>query len=58
MAVDDYAANIVKRIFVDIASGKSRAEVAAELNKEKIVPPIIYMNMTFSKKKKYYCDWL
>ena len=57
LAVDDYAANIVKRIFVDIASGKSRAEVAAELNKEKIVPPIIYMNMTFSKKKKYYCDW-
>ena len=57
LVVDNYAANIVKRIFVDIASGKSRAEVAAELNKEKIVPPIIYMNMTFSKKKKYYCDW-
>lgn len=57
LSIDDYAANIVKRIFVDIANGNSRAEVAEKLNKEKIVPPIIYMKMTFSKKKKYYCDW-
>ena len=57
LAIDEYAANIVKRIFVDIASGKSRGEVAEELNKEKIVPPVLYLKMTPSKGKKYYYDW-
>lgn len=57
LEIDDYSSKIVKRIFTDIASGKSRNQVAQELNDEKIVPPVIYMNMTPSKNKKYYYDW-
>lgn len=57
LEIDEYAANIVKRIFTDIASGKTRQEVATELNKEKILPPVIYLKMTPSKNKKYYYDW-
>lgn len=57
LEIDDYSAGIVKRIFSEIASGRTRSEVADGLNKDEIVPPIIYMNMTQSKKKKYYFDW-
>lgn len=57
LEIDEYSAGIVKRIFTEIASGKTRSEVAEGLNKDKITPPIIYMNMTQSKKKKYYFDW-
>ena len=57
LEIDEYAANIVKRIFSEIASGKSRKEVAEGLNKDSIIPPIIYMKMTPRKDKKYYYDW-
>ena len=57
LKIDEYSAGIVKRIFTEIASGKARSEVAEGLNKDKITPPIIYMNMTQSKKKKYCFDW-
>lgn len=57
LEIDEYAANIVKRIFTSIASGKTKKEVANELNEDKILPPILYMNMTPSRDKKYYNDW-
>ena len=57
LEVDEYSASIVKRIFSSIASGMSRKEVADVLNNEKIAPPVIYMNITPSKNKKYYYDW-
>lgn len=57
LKIDEYAASIIKRIFTSVASGKTREEVAQELNADKIIPPIIYMNMTPSKNKKYYNDW-
>ena len=57
LEIDEYSASIVKRIFCEVASGKSRSEVANELNRDGIIPPILYMNMTQSKKKKYYYDW-
>ena len=57
LEIDEYAANIVKRIFTEIASGKTRKEMADILNEEKIVPPMLYMKMTPSKKKKYFYDW-
>lgn len=57
LEIDDYASNIIKKIFTDIASGKTREEVAEELNKEKIVSPMKYKKMTPSKNKKYYYDW-
>lgn len=57
LEIDDYAAGIVKRIFTEIASGKTREEVATGLNEDKIIPPVLYMKMTPSKNKKYYYDW-
>ena len=57
LEIDEYSSMIVKRIFTNIASGKSREEVAQELNEDKILPPVIYMNMTPSRNKKYYYDW-
>ena len=57
LEIDEYASSIVKRIFTEIASGKTRQEVADGLNKDKIIPPVLYMNMTPSKNKKYYYDW-
>ncbi len=57
LEIDEYSAGIVKRIFSEVASGRTRSEVADGLNKDEITPPIIYMNMTQSEKKKYYFDW-
>lgn len=57
LEIDDYAAGIVKRIFSEIASGMKRSEVADGLNRDGIIPPVIYMNMTPSKNKKYHYDW-
>ena len=57
LEVDEYAAGIVKRIFTEVASGKTRQEVADGLNNDKIIPPVLYMNMTPSRDKKYYYDW-
>lgn len=57
LEIDEYAAGIVKRIFMSIAIGKTRSEIAEELNKDKILPPFLYMNMTLNKNKKYYNDW-
>lgn len=57
LEIDEYAAGIVKRIFASIASGKTRNEVTDELNKDKVLPPVIYMNMTPSRNKSYYYDW-
>ena len=57
LEIDEYAGNIVKRIFTEIASGKSRVDVANGLNADKVIPPVIYMNMTPSRNKKYYYDW-
>ncbi len=57
LEVDENAANVVKRIFTEVASGKTRQEVADGLNRDKVIPPFIHMKMTPSKKKKYYYDW-
>lgn len=57
LIIDETAASVVKRIFTSIASGKTRVDIANELNNEKIPPPMIYMNITPSKNKKYYYDW-
>lgn len=57
LEIDENAANIVKRIFSEISSGKSRNEVAEGLNNDGIITPVVYMNMTPSRNKKYYYDW-
>lgn len=57
LEIDEYAASIIRRIFLSIANGKKQKDVAEELNKENILPPILYMNMTLNKNRKYFCDW-
>lgn len=57
LEIDEYAASIVKRIFTEIASGKTSKEVADGLNNDKVIPPIVYMKMTPSKNKLYHYDW-
>ena len=57
LEIDENVSNIVIRIFEDIANGKSRAEIAEELNEEKIKTPMEYLKMTESSNKKYYYEW-
>lgn len=57
LEIDEEAAKVVRRIFSSIASGMTRNDVANELNRDKILPPMVYMKMTYSKGKKYYDDW-
>ena len=54
---DEKVKNIIQRIFEDIANGKTRKQVAQNLNKEKILSPIQYLKMTKSKNKIYYDKW-
>jgi len=57
LVIDIEAAKIVKRIFNEIAEGKSREEVAKSLNDDKVQSPMKYLGMTPNKNKKYYYDW-
>ena len=57
LEIDEDAASVVKRIFTEIASGKTRKEVADGLNNDKVIPPVLYMKLTPSKNKRYYYDW-
>ena len=55
--IDENVSDIVKSIFVNIANGKTRSEVAKELNEKKIMPPIEYLKMSKCNNKKYYYEW-
>ena len=57
LEIDEEAAKVVKRIFEEIAQGKTRHEVAAELNNENITSPLVYLEMTETPGRKYYHDW-
>ena len=54
---DEKAKTIIQRIFEEIANGKTRNQVAQNLNKEKILSPMEYLKMTKSKNKIYYDKW-
>ena len=54
---DEKAKTIIQRIFEEIANGKTRNQVAQNLNKEKILSPMQYLKMTKSKNKIYYDKW-
>lgn len=54
---DDKVSSIVKKIFQDIINGKSREEIANDLNLKHIPSPMLYMNMTKSRGKNYYDKW-
>lgn len=57
LEIDNAVSFVIKRIFNEIASGKSRKEVAERLNIDGILPPVVYKNMTLSKKNIYYSEW-
>lgn len=57
LEIDDNVSFVIRRIFNEIASGKSRREVAEGLNNDGILPPVIYTNMTLCKNRKYYNEW-
>lgn len=57
LEIDKYASTIITRIFKEIANGNSRIEVAKELNKEKILPPSVYMQMTTPSNRQYRKKW-
>ncbi len=57
LEIDEEAAKIVRRIFQSIADGKSRKQVAQELNQENVEPPILHLKMTQSSKVNYHFDW-
>lgn len=50
MVPDEEPARIVKRIFKEVAAGKSQTEVAAALNKEGILTPYQYRMRRNPKK--------
>lgn len=57
LRIDEFASKIVKRIFEEIASGKSRKELAEKLNEEGILSPMQYLKMTKSRNKNYFDEW-
>lgn len=52
---EPFGAEIVRRIFRDYADGKSMYQIAKELNKEHVDPPIIYARKRDGKE--YGCRW-
>lgn len=57
LKIDEFASKIVKRIFEEIANGKSRKEVAQRLNDEGILSPMQYLKMKKSRNKNYFDEW-
>ncbi len=57
LEIDKYASTIITRIFKEIANGNSRIEVAKQLNKEKILSPSVYMQMTTPSNRQYRKKW-
>ncbi len=57
LKIDETASKIVKRIFEEIASGKTRKDVANRLNEEGILSPMQYLKMTKSRNKNYFDEW-
>ncbi len=51
--IDEYAANIVKRIFKEYSSNKSPGLIASDLNKDKILTKAEYIHK-LTNVKKYY----
>ena len=54
---DEKVKDIIQRIFEEIANGKTRNQIAQNLNEEKILSPMQYLKMTKSKNKIYYDKW-
>ena len=57
ITVDEYAANIVKRMFSMALNGHSCRKIATILNEEKIPTPAIYAGLTMSNSGPYSGVW-
>lgn len=54
LVVDEEAADIVRKIFVDYSQGKSGREIANELNSKGVLSPLAYRNKQLGKESKKY----
>lgn len=57
LKIDKVASKIVKRIFESIAAGKTRKEVAEELNKDNILAPSVYLGLSLDTNKHCSYKW-
>ncbi len=57
LIIDEYAANIVKRIFDMYISGMTTYKIADKLNSENIEPPAVYLKMNLVHKSKDFDKW-
>ncbi len=57
LIVDEYAANIVKRIFDMYISGMGCYKISEKLNQENIEPPAVYLKMNLVHRSEDYYKW-
>ncbi len=57
LIIDEYASNIVKRIFEMYVSGMSSYQIADILNNENIEPPAVYLKMNLVHKSENFYKW-
>lgn len=57
LLVDDYAGNIVKRIFEMYVNGMSTYKICDVLNSENIEPPAVYLKMNLVHRSENYYKW-
>lgn len=57
LLVDEYAANIVKRIFEMYVNGISTYKISSILNSENVEPPAVYLKMNLVHKSKDFDKW-
>lgn len=57
LMIDEYAGNIVKRIFDMYVNGISSYKICDILNKENVEPPAVYLKMNLVHKSKDFYKW-
>lgn len=57
LMIDEYAGNIVKRIFNMYVNGISSYKICDILNKENVDPPAVYLKMNLVHKSKEFNKW-
>lgn len=57
LVIDEYAGNIVKRIFDMYVNGMTSYKICDILNKENIEPPAVYLKMNLVHKSKDFYKW-
>ena len=57
LIIDEYASNIVKRIFEMYISGIGSYQIADILNNENIEPPAVYLKMNLVHKSENFYKW-